>query len=92
MDTNTKPLFGYYRFPLADVLWTLAMAINVFLIVFRGYDTQALKRLEWKYMAVITTATFIPAFAFLFVQTEAKGNLYGSVTVRFSRSVVVRFR
>lgn len=57
------------------------MAVNVFLIVFRRYDTVALRRLEWKYMVGITTLTFIPAFAFLFVQTQDKGHLYGSVTV-----------
>ncbi|KAK8932334.1 hypothetical protein VCV18_000868 [Metarhizium anisopliae] len=68
-------------FPLADVLWTLAMAIDVFLIVFRRYDGESLKRLEWKYMAVITSVTFIPAFAFLFVETEEKGPVYGSVDV-----------
>ncbi|OAA41697.1 GPCR, family 2-like protein [Metarhizium rileyi] len=68
-------------FPLADVLWTLAMAINVFLIVFRRYDGESLKRLEWKYMVVITALTFIPAFAFLFIHSEEKGPLYGSVTL-----------
>lgn len=57
------------------------MAIDVFLIVFRCYDTEALKRLEWKYMAVITTVTFIPAFTFLFIHTADKGLMYGSVTV-----------
>jgi hypothetical protein len=69
------------RFPLADVLWTLAMAVNVFLIVFRGYSTESLRKLEWKYLAVITTVTFIPAFTFLFVRTDDRGPMYGSVTV-----------
>ncbi|KID61320.1 GPCR, family 2-like protein, partial [Metarhizium hybridum] len=68
-------------FPLADVLWTLVMAIDVFLIVFRRYDGESLKRLEWKYMAVITSVTFIPAFAFLFIETEEKGPVYGSVAI-----------
>ncbi|CAM1510825.1 Fc.00g083380.m01.CDS01 [Cosmosporella sp. VM-42] len=68
-------------FPLADVLWTLAMAVDVFLIVFRRYDTESLKRLEWRYAAVITSITFVPAFVFLFIHTEARGPLYGSVTL-----------
>ncbi|SPO02025.1 related to cAMP receptor (Car4) [Cephalotrichum gorgonifer] len=68
-------------FPVADVLWTLAMAINVYLIVFRRYDGQALKRLERKYIAVITTFTFIPALVFLFIDTDDKGPMYGSVTL-----------
>lgn len=70
-----------FRFPLADVLWTLAMAIDVWLIVFHKYDTQDLHKLEKKYIAVITTVIFIPAFAFLFVHTPQKGPMYGSVTV-----------
>ncbi|KID93344.1 hypothetical protein MAJ_10698, partial [Metarhizium majus ARSEF 297] len=57
------------------------MAIDVFLIVFRRYDGESLKRLEWKYMAVITSVTFIPAFAFLFVETEEKGPVDGSVAI-----------
>ncbi|KAK4232913.1 hypothetical protein C8A03DRAFT_39425 [Achaetomium macrosporum] len=68
-------------FPLADVFWTLAMAVNVFLIVHRSYDVESLRSLEWKYMVVITTVTFIPAFVLLFINTEDKGPMYGSVTL-----------
>lgn len=57
------------------------MAIDVFLIVFRRYDSESLKRLEWKYTVAITSITFVPAFVFLFIRTEEKGPLYGSVTV-----------
>jgi hypothetical protein len=69
------------RFPLADVLWTLAMAIDVFLIVFRRYDHANLRKLEVKYLAAITTVTFIPSLVFLFIRTPEKGPMYGSVTV-----------
>jgi hypothetical protein len=62
-------------------MWTLAMAINVFLVVFQSYDTDALRRLEWKYLIVITTVTFTPAFVFLFINTVDKGPMYASVTV-----------
>ncbi|KAJ4294927.1 hypothetical protein N0V88_005166 [Collariella sp. IMI 366227] len=68
-------------FPIADVLWTLAMAVNVYLIVHRSYDAELLKRLEWKYMIGITTFTFIPALVLLFINTEDKGPMYGSVTL-----------
>ena len=57
------------------------MAIDVFLIVFYKYDTAALRKLEWKYAVVITALCGIPATAFLFIHTEAKGPMYGSVTV-----------
>ncbi|KAK0634084.1 hypothetical protein B0T14DRAFT_534061 [Immersiella caudata] len=67
-------------FPVADVLWTLFMAIDVYLIVFRCYETLAVRRLEWKYMIGITTFTFIPAFIMLFIDTLDKGPMCGSVT------------
>jgi hypothetical protein len=69
------------RFPLADVLWTLAMSIDVFLIVFYKYDTEDLHKLEIKYIAIITTLVFIPACAFLFIHNPERGPVYGSVTV-----------
>jgi hypothetical protein len=76
-NTDNKP----NRFPLADVFWTLAMAIDVFLIVFYKYDAAALRKLEWKYATVITALCGIPATTFLFIHTPAKGHIYGSVTV-----------
>jgi hypothetical protein len=57
------------------------MAWDVFLIVFYRYDTEALKKFEIRYIGVITTVCFIPAFAFLFVNTPEKGPFYASVTV-----------
>ena len=71
----------HYRFPLADVLWTLAMACDVFLAVFHHYDAQALRRLEVKYIGVITTLVFTPAITFLFIRTPKRGHMYGSETV-----------
>ncbi|BCS28370.1 putative cAMP receptor (Car4) [Aspergillus puulaauensis] len=72
--------FCLQMFPVADVLWTLAMTIDVVLVVFHHYEPEALRRLEKKYFAIITTLTFVPALAFLFVRSVEKGPLYGSVT------------
>jgi hypothetical protein len=69
------------RFPLADVLWTLAMALDVFLIVFYKYEAEDLRKLELKYITVITALVFIPALTFLFIHTPERGPMYGSVTV-----------
>ncbi|KAK0738761.1 hypothetical protein B0T18DRAFT_252211 [Schizothecium vesticola] len=68
-------------FPVADVYWTLVMAIDVYLIVFCCYDAESLRKLEWKYMIGITTLTFVPALVLLFIDTEDKGPMYGSVTI-----------
>ena len=67
---------------MADVYWTLVMAVDVYLIVFHCYDTNTLRKLEWKYFLGISLLTFIPALVLLLVDTKEKGSMYGSVTVR----------
>ncbi|KAL3476694.1 hypothetical protein BJX99DRAFT_227543 [Aspergillus californicus] len=71
--------FSLQMFPVADVLWTVAMTWDVILVVFYRYEPEALRRLEKKYFAIITTLTFIPALVFLFIRSADKGPLYGSV-------------
>ncbi|KAH8697076.1 hypothetical protein BGW36DRAFT_416662 [Talaromyces proteolyticus] len=73
--------FSLQMFPLADVFWTLAMAYDVFLIVFYHYDAEDLRRLEFKFITIITALVFIPALIFLFIRTPAKGPMYGSETI-----------
>lgn len=68
------------RFPVADVLWTFAMALDTYLVVFYHFDTQSLRKLELKYIGIITALSFIPAFVFLFVR-DHKGPIYGDETV-----------
>ncbi|OBT84637.1 hypothetical protein VE02_05466 [Pseudogymnoascus sp. 03VT05] len=50
-------------------------------IVFHRYDAESLRNLEWKYFSFITTLVSIPAIGFLFVNTQEKGPMYGSVTL-----------
>ncbi|CAI7625886.1 unnamed protein product [Penicillium viridicatum] len=72
--------FALQMFPVADVLWTFAMALDTYLVVFYHFDTQALRKLETKYIGVITILSFIPAFAFLFIR-DHKGPIYGDETI-----------
>lgn len=69
------------RFPLADVLWALAMALDVYLAVFHHFDGRALQKLEIMYVVAITVLTFIPALVFLFIRTPARGPIYGGAIV-----------
>jgi hypothetical protein len=66
---------------MADVLWTLAMACDVFLVVYYQFDVRALRKLEIWYITIITSIVSIPAIVFLFIHTPEKGPMYGSVTV-----------
>ncbi|EAW14693.1 putative cAMP receptor-like protein [Aspergillus clavatus NRRL 1] len=62
----------------ADALWILAMACNVYLTFFHKYDSDQLRRLEWKYLVLCYGLPFIPAFVYFFVETESRGKVYGS--------------
>jgi hypothetical protein len=57
------------------------MALDTYLVVFHHFDTQSLRKLELKYIGVISTLSFIPAFVFLFVRGREKGPIYGDETV-----------
>jgi hypothetical protein len=70
-----------HRFPLADVLWTFAMSLDTYLVVFHHFDAHSLQKLEIKYIGVISALTGIPAIVFLFIRTPARGPIYGGETV-----------
>ena len=72
----------YHRFVPADALWNLAMAINVYLTLFKKYNAQQLKALEWKYLLMAYGAPFVIAFTFIFIETKERGKIYGPAVVR----------
>lgn len=69
----------------ADALWTLTMACNVYLTFFRKYSQRDLRDLEWKYGFFCYGAPFVPALAYLFVNTPDRGRIYGSAVVSISK-------
>jgi len=69
------------RFLPADALWNLAMAINVYMTLFRKYNAQQLKSLEWKYHIMCYGVPFVIALVYIFIETPAKGKMYGPATV-----------
>ncbi|OJJ08068.1 hypothetical protein ASPVEDRAFT_142955 [Aspergillus versicolor CBS 583.65] len=62
----------------ADALWTFAMAFNVYLTFFRKYNSDQLRRLEWKYIVLCYGLPFIPAFTYFFIRSPSRGKIYGS--------------
>ncbi|KAI9374531.1 hypothetical protein BJX61DRAFT_497664 [Aspergillus egyptiacus] len=62
----------------ADALWTFAMAFNVYLTFFRKYNSEQLRRLEWKYFVICYGLPFIPAFLYFFIKSRSRGKIYGS--------------
>ncbi|KAL8942872.1 MAG: hypothetical protein Q9216_001415 [Gyalolechia sp. 2 TL-2023] len=53
------------------------MAINVYLTLFKKYNAQQLKALEWRYLLLCYGAPFIVALAYCFVETKGRGKIYG---------------
>lgn len=69
----------------ADSLWTLVMALNVYLTIIHKYSPSDLRRLEKYYGVACYGVPFVPAFTFLFVRSDARGHVYGNATVSVAR-------
>ncbi len=69
------------RFLGVDAFWALCMACNVYLAFFHNYSTGQLRALDWKYLLGCYGASFVPALAFLFVNTRRRGRIYGPAVV-----------
>ena len=64
-----------------DALWSCCMAFNVYLIFFHNYTVEQLRVLDWKYLLGCYGASFLPAFIYLFIETHARGKIYGPAIV-----------
>ncbi|PWW73287.1 hypothetical protein C7212DRAFT_217877 [Tuber magnatum] len=65
----------------ADALFCLAMALNVYLTVFKKYTTKRLRELELTYILVCYGTPVIPAVIFLFIKNSEGVYIYGSATL-----------
>ena len=69
------------RFLGVDALWALAMALNVYLALFRGWTAQRMQAQEWKYFVGAYGLSFIPALTYLFLKDHSRGRAYGPALV-----------
>ena len=74
----------FERLVPADALWIFAMACNVYLTIFQKYNAQDLRLLEWRYLLLCYGIPFIPAEAYFFIRSNARGKIYGSAVVSTS--------
>ncbi|KFY80643.1 hypothetical protein V499_00534 [Pseudogymnoascus sp. VKM F-103] len=70
--------FLIQMFMAADVLWTLAMAFNVYLTFYHKFGVARLKKMEKWYFLLCYGLPFIPAFAYIWAQSPGKGRIYGN--------------
>ncbi|MCJ1292385.1 hypothetical protein MMC34_003935 [Xylographa carneopallida] len=57
------------------------MAVNVYLTVFKKYNAEQLRSMEWIYLLVCYGGPLIPAFAYCFISTASNGRIYGDATL-----------
>lgn len=60
------------------------MAINVYMTLFKNYNAEQLRALEWKYHIMCYGTPFIVAITCLFIETEARGKIYGPAIVSYN--------
>jgi hypothetical protein len=65
----------------ADALWTLAMAVNVYLTFYYKFDAVKLRKMEVWYASLCYGVPFVPALAYIFVSTADRGRMYGDATL-----------
>lgn len=61
----------------ADALWTLAMAINVYLTFYYKFDAHKLRKMEIPYFIVCYGVPFIVALVYIFIDDPIRGRMYG---------------
>jgi hypothetical protein len=69
------------RFMPADALWTLAMAINVYLTFYYKFDARRLRRMEIPYLICCYGVPFIPALTYIFIKNGDGVRMYGDATL-----------
>lgn len=69
--------FIIQTFMPADVLWTLTMAINVYLTFYHKYDARALRKIEPIYLLCCYGLPFVPGFTFFFIKDQGGTRVYG---------------
>ena len=74
------------RFLGVDAYWAFCMAVNIYLVFFRGYNTRQLRGLDHKYFVACYGLSLVPAIIYLFIKTKERGRIYGGAIVRIACS------
>jgi hypothetical protein len=69
----------------SDPWWSLAMAVNVYLVFFRAANPTSFRHYLWLYCLVCFGVPSIPAIVLLVWQKAASTAVYGNATVSYVR-------
>ncbi|KAJ9157888.1 G-protein coupled receptor [Pleurostoma richardsiae] len=89
LDLQTDPksalcqtqAFLFEWFMQSDPWWSLAMAVNVFMVFFWSFSPTFFRKYVWLYCLICYGMPAIPAFVCLFIKTDTKGKMYGDATL-----------
>ncbi|KAM7201833.1 hypothetical protein V8F33_003109 [Rhypophila sp. PSN 637] len=73
--------FMIQMFMPADALWTMAMALNVYLTFYHKFDAQRLRKMDIAYLITCYGIPFIIAFTYIFISTPKQGRFYGNAVL-----------
>ncbi|MCJ1477833.1 hypothetical protein MMC13_006506 [Lambiella insularis] len=64
-----------------DAMWSLCMATNVYLSIFKGWSTKDLAKLDFPYLVICYGASGIPAIIYLILTTSGRATIYGPALI-----------
>lgn len=74
-------LTSFPRFMQSDPWWSLAMAINVFLVFFCNADPRMFRKYAWLYCMICFGGPLIPAVVLISIRNSPEGLIFGDATV-----------
>ncbi|RDA85409.1 hypothetical protein CP532_1934 [Ophiocordyceps camponoti-leonardi (nom. inval.)] len=75
------PFSPWSRFMQSDPWWSLAMAVNVFLVFYCRTSPDSFRRWWWIYCLICYGGPFIIALALLLIKSKERGPVYGQATI-----------
>ncbi|KAI1065395.1 hypothetical protein LB507_001104 [Fusarium sp. FIESC RH6] len=73
--------FIFEWFMQSDPWWSLAMAINVFLVFFCNADPRMFRKYAWFYCIICFGGPMIPAIVLISIRNSPKGLMYGDAAL-----------
>ncbi|KAF4343110.1 cyclic AMP receptor A [Fusarium beomiforme] len=73
--------FIFEWFMQSDPWWSLAMAINVFLVFFCNADPRMFRKYAWLYCVICFGGPFIPAVVLISIRKSPEGLIFGDATL-----------
>ncbi|KAL8639589.1 MAG: hypothetical protein Q9226_008856 [Calogaya cf. arnoldii] len=68
-----------------DAYWAFCMAVNIYLVFFRSYNTKQLRSLDHKYFVACYGFALVPSIIYLFINTKDRGKIYGGAILSLFR-------